>query len=193
MSRMISALDRHGRPRSSSCGRSSIGTSFNLVSTPMETQSMLGRVFTRLTVISEAPRANRKRRWHCSCSCGGTTTAYHWSLLAGRSRSCGCLKSEELNKWQAERLHGKCDTPEYKIWTLMKRRCFDAKYRGYPKYGGRGIIVCDEWRNSFMAFRRDVGPQPSPYHTLERVDEDKAFCPSNCRWLKTRARKARLP
>src|SRR3954453_12239642 len=103
MSRMISALDRHGRPRSSSCGRSSIGTSFNLVSTPMETQSMLGRVFTRLTVISEAPRANRKRRWHCSCSCGGTTTAYHWSLLAGRSRSCGCLKSEELNKWQAER------------------------------------------------------------------------------------------
>ena len=153
---------------------------------------MIGRRFNRLTVVSEATKAQRKRRWNCSCSCGGWTTAYQWSLLAGRSRSCGCLRAEELSKLQADRRHGMCNSPEYKIWVLIKTRCFDKKYRGYPKYGGVGISVCNTWRDSFAAFVADTGPQPSPYHRLERFDQEGDFCPSNCRWVKIRARGLRM-
>ena len=150
---------------------------------------MIGQTFTRLTVVSEAPKAHRKRRWHCSCSCGGSTTAYQWSLLAGRSRSCGCLKGEELNKLQAAELHGMCESSEYRTWILMKTRCYNPKYRSYSKYGGAGIRVCEEWRYSFTAFLHDIGYRPSPYHTLERLDEERDFSPSNCRWVKTRVSK----
>jgi len=150
---------------------------------------MIGQTFTRLTVVSEAPKAHRKRRWHCSCSCGGSTTAYQWSLLAGRSRSCGCLKGEELSKLQVNRLHGLSKSPEYRTWSLMKARCYNPKYRSYSKYGGAGIRVCEEWRYSFTAFFHDIGCRPSPYHTLERLDERRAFSPSNCRWARTRVSK----
>lgn len=147
---------------------------------------MIGRTFTRLTVVCEAPKAHRKRRWHCSCSCGRSTTSYEWSLLAGRSRSCGCLKGQELNKSQAHRRHGMRRSPEWDAWRLMKTKCFNVNYRGYSKYGGAGITVCAEWRTSFNSFYRDLGPRPSPYHTLERFDEQKDFNPANCRWVKTR-------
>jgi hypothetical protein len=153
---------------------------------------MVGRTFGRLTVTSAAPSAHRKRRWHCRCSCGGTTIAFQWSLLAGRSNSCGCLKAEELNRRQGHENHGMYGSPEYKVWELMKRRCFYPKDRGYRKYGGAGITVCDEWRDSFATFYRDVGPRPSPYHTLERFEEEKDFDPSNCRWVKTRGRSFRF-
>jgi hypothetical protein len=119
---------------------------------------MLGTQFTRLTVIAEAPRAHRKRRWHCSCACGGSTIAFQWSLLAGRSRSCGCLKGEELNARQGHETHGFRGSPEYRAWVVMKKRCYNVKHRDYRSYGGAGVIVCEPWRNSFLAFYRDVGP-----------------------------------
>lgn len=151
---------------------------------------MIGQRFTRLTVIGEAPRVRGKRRWHCSCSCGGAATSYQWSLVAGRTRSCGCLRVEQLGKLQADSRHGMCGAEEHKIWKLMKRRCYDCKYRGFRKYGGSGIKVCDRWRESFTEFYKDMGPQPSPYHTIERFDQTGDFCPSNCRWLKARSRKS---
>src|SRR4051812_884893 len=83
---------------------------------------MIGQRFTRLTVVGEAPRVRGKRRWHCSCSCGGMATSYQWSLVAGRTRSCGCLRAEQLSKLQADSRHGMCGAREYKIWKLMKRR-----------------------------------------------------------------------
>ena len=79
-------------------------------------------------------------------------------------------------------------TREYQIWVLIKQRCYNPKYRWYPKYGGAGIGVCDEWRSSFVSFYADIGPRPSTRHTLARVDETKDFSPENCRWVRTRRR-----
>src|SRR3954469_20603190 len=154
---------------------------------------MLGTQFTRLTVTAEAPRAHRKRRWHCSCACGGNTIAYQWSLLAGRSRSCGCLKGEELNARQGHENHGMYKRPEYKAWLLMKRRCYDPNHGPYRNYGGMGVVVCEAWRNSFLAFYRDVGPRPSANHTLRRIRDSEGFEPENCRWVPRRLRRKREP
>ena len=147
--------------------------------------TMIGQTFTRLTVISEASSRHRKKRWVCSCACGGATTAYQWSLLAGRTRSCGCLKAEELNRRQGHETHGMLATPEYKAWLLMNRRCYDPTYRGFPAYGGSGVTVCPEWRNSFLSFYRDLGRRPSTRHGLVLIS-GKTFAAGACRWALTR-------
>ena len=149
---------------------------------------MIGQKFGRLTVVAQAPSSGTKRRWQCTCECGGQTTAFQWSLRAGRSRSCGCLKSEELNRRQGHEVHGLRDTPEYTAWSLMKSRCYNRNHQEYTAYGGTGATVCDEWKQSFAVFFRDVGPRPSPQHRLVRIDEEQPFCAWNTRWLKVRSR-----
>lgn len=71
---------------------------------------------------------------------------------------------------------------EYKTWLGMKRRCYDAKYKDYPNWGGRGIKVCDRWNGSFEAFLLDMGPRPPGQYSIDRLDPDKDYSPDNCRW-----------
>lgn len=80
--------------------------------------------------------------------------------------------------------HGMYKTLEYKAWCGMKDRCYNEKNPYYKDYGGRGIKVCEEWRNSFLAFYKDMGPKPSPEHSLDKInnDNDKYYCKDNCRW-----------
>jgi hypothetical protein len=110
---------------------------------------------------------HRKRRWVCVCSCGAQTTAYQWSLLAGRSRSCGCLKSEEqrlksaeLNERQGNENHGMHSSTEYKCWLLLKNRCYNPNSKDYAYAGARGVRVCERWRSSFQSFYDDMGARP---------------------------------
>jgi hypothetical protein len=78
--------------------------------------------------------------------------------------------------------HGMYGTPEYNSWCAMKKRCYSPNGRSYKRYGGRGITVCDEWLASFEQFYKDMGRRPGPTYSVERLDNDKGYSPSNCVW-----------
>lgn len=86
--------------------------------------------------------------------------------------------------------HGKSKSPEYVNWCSMKNRCYNPKATYYENYGGRGIYICERWLHSFESFLADMGHRPSPKHTIDRIDNDKNYEPTNCQWI-TRAEQNR--
>lgn len=158
----------------------------------MVTFNLEGQVFGRLVVVERAAKKPNKSdaQWKCFCDpqrggCGGTAVVSSGNLRNGRTKSCGCLLRDmllERNKSSASVTHGLSHTPEYSAWKGMKRRCYSEKDPYYKDYGGRGITVCDEWRTSFEAFYRDMGPRPSNQHSLDRRENDKGYYKDNCRW-----------
>lgn len=134
-----------------------------------------GSKFGRLTIIEETRSPPRRGRFYrYVCDCGNNGLAYGGHLRAGM-KSCGCIKG-------ANRTHQMSHKPEYRAWDNARSRCYREKDRKFPDYGGRGIKMCDEWRNSFDAFYRDMGNRPSPNHSLDRQDNDGNYDPGNCRW-----------
>ena len=140
----------------------------------------IGQRFGRWTVVSEA-MPGRRSSYVCRCDCGTERSVMRQNLLhpTKPSRSCGCGRERQL---AVATTHGMTNSPEFSVWRSMKTRCYNPNHHKYPLYGGRGIIVCDEWLNDFAAFYAYVGPRPSMKHTLDRIDGDRNYEPGNVRW-----------
>lgn len=118
--------------------------------------------------------------WLCRCDCGRKTFAYTLRLRNNKTRSCGiCDLDYEV---RGKVLHGMKHTPEYRCWSQMKNRCQNPKLKNYKDYGGRGIVVCKRWVDSFQSFYKDMGNRPSSLHSLDRKRNDLNYTKSNCRW-----------
>ena len=138
-----------------------------------------GRIFTRLTIVSEV-ETTYKRQFKCSCSCGKITVVALGDLISGKTKSCGCLTRSVVGERRAT--HRKSKTKLHMVWSSMKSRCLNTNNKSFRNYGGRGVTVCKRWIDSFENFEKDMGQKPSPSHTLERIQNNKGYSPSNCKW-----------
>lgn len=154
----------------------------------------------RWTVIAEAPKVtnskgHQERRLLCRCDCGTLTVKRPANLRYGSSMSCGCLHRERLSIRQTTHgaTRGAKVLPEYLAWQHMLGRCYRPAVDAYPWYGGRGITVCQRWVDDFHNFFADMGSKPSPAHSIDRIDVNGNYEPSNCRWAdkKQQARNTR--
>lgn len=148
---------------------------------------MEGSRFGRLEVVESAGSTGRDRLWKCLCDCGTCVVVITARLRSGHTRSCGCLVSEitaARNKKHGHTTGGKF-SPEYHSWVAMISRCYNVNTKGYKSHGAKGVTVCDEWRESFLAFFEHMGPRPDGT-TLDRTLGTEGYKPGNCRWANPR-------
>lgn len=149
----------------------------------MKRLDLTGQRFGRLLVQAIEPVTSARIKWACLCDCGQRRVVSTTHLRSGHTQSCGCLTAEVTSQRNVERAkHGMWKTPEFRAWLQMNARCYRPTAQGYERYGGRGITVCDEWREDFKAFYDHIGPRPSGQHSVDRMRNAEGYKPGNVRW-----------
>lgn len=163
-------------------------------------ENYIGKKYGRMTILEVVGQTkNYEKLVRCKCDCGNEKVVRLALLKNGHTKSCGCFNSEKSSR-HMKRLHdkgmvphvvhGKSETALYRVWASMKARCLNPDEPAYPNYGGRGITVCEEWRDSFTAFYDWAIKDYRKGLTLDRMNVNGGYSPDNCRWV-TRKEQAR--
>jgi len=142
-------------------------------------KNIIGERFGRLVAVEYMGRS----RWRCCCDCSAVVVVRKDQLCSGKTRSCGCLLSESTTLRFTK--HSGSGSPTYKIWAAMIGRCENPNNASFHLYGGRGVTICDRWRESFADFLSDMGQRPSNRHSIDRIDPNGDYRLGNCRWATT--------
>lgn len=148
-------------------------------------EDITGQTFNNLTAVSYMESGEKGgARWLYRCACGGEKIANATEVKRGKTKSCGCLALVQKIAAAQTKCHPysrKNMYRERKSWENMMDRCYNQNNREFCAYGGRGITVCEKWRESFPAFVQDMGTRP-PDTTIDRINNSLGYSAENCRW-----------